>query len=111
MAAPGTRIRVDVSRWNVVYPIYLEKTKKISEGRKVPLRVAAENVSVVDLVDAAKMLGLPHGLEVRSGIQYRCVVSYIRTHVRHAENQKWAQFFGASTFVAKYPPLCHVPGT
>lgn len=61
----ATGQRVDASRWNVVYPIYLEKNKKISEGRKVPLRIAPANVGVMDLVDAAKLLKLPHGLEVR----------------------------------------------
>lgn len=55
----------DVSRWAVVYPIYLNAKKKISEGRRLPKAKAVDAPTLQELLNAGKALGLELIPEVR----------------------------------------------
>jgi signal recognition particle subunit SRP19 len=46
-----------------IYPVYFDKTRSRSEGRKVGSELAVENPLARDIVDAVQMLGLKAGLE------------------------------------------------
>ena len=58
-------LTLDKGRWNIVYPIYLNNKKKISEGRQVPIARAIDRPNVYDIVDVCVALKLPHEVEVR----------------------------------------------
>lgn len=57
----------DKQRWKVIYPIYLNVKKKISEGRKLPKQYCVERPSVYDIADMCVFLKLPYVIEVRTG--------------------------------------------
>ena len=46
-----------------LYPIYFDKTRSRTEGRKVGSELAVENPLARDIMDAVQMLGLQAGLE------------------------------------------------
>jgi signal recognition particle subunit SRP19 len=46
-----------------LYPVYFDKTRSRTEGRKVGAELAVENPLARDIVDAVQMLGLKAGLE------------------------------------------------
>lgn len=46
-----------------LYPIYFDKTRSRTDGRKVGSELAVENPLARDIVDAVQMLGLQAGLE------------------------------------------------
>lgn len=46
-----------------LYPIYFDKTRSRTEGRKVGAELAVENPLAQDIADAVQMLGLKVGLE------------------------------------------------
>lgn len=52
-------------RWTVVYPAYINKKLKESEGRKIGLNDAVENPTVQEIADICSYLKLPHVIEVR----------------------------------------------
>ena len=58
----------DKQRWKVIYPIYINKDKKVSEGRKLPKQHCIEKPSVYDIADMCTFLKLPFVIEVRKTI-------------------------------------------
>lgn len=46
-------------RWTMVYPVYVNSLKSVSDGRKVPKSLAVPSPAAVYLAEAAKALGLP----------------------------------------------------
>lgn len=53
----------DKQRWKVIYPIYINAAKKVSEGRKLPKDQCIEKPSVYDIADMATFLKLPFVIE------------------------------------------------
>lgn len=53
----------DKQRWKVIYPIYINRAKKVSEGRKLPLELCVERPSVYDIADMCTFLKLPFVIE------------------------------------------------
>ncbi len=53
----------DKSRWQTIYPIYLNRAKKQSEGRRVPLSKSVDRPSVIDLGEICLQLRLPYLIE------------------------------------------------
>eukprot|EP00452_MALV-II_sp_L67-6_P000180 gene180-176_t len=51
------------SKWQVLYPNYLDKKKKIPEGRRVGLEVAVENPRVTEMAEVCKQLNIPAKVE------------------------------------------------
>jgi len=49
----------------ILHSIYFDATKKLSEGRKVPLSQACDHPILRDLIDAVQALGLPFEPEAR----------------------------------------------
>jgi signal recognition particle subunit SRP19 len=58
-------VGVDVSKWAVVYPVYLNNKKKVSEGRRLPKSKAVDNPTLQEIVNVGKALGLELVPEVR----------------------------------------------
>jgi hypothetical protein len=54
----------DKQRWKVIYPIYINSAKKVSEGRKLPKASCVERPSVYDIADMCTFLKLPYVIEV-----------------------------------------------
>lgn len=55
----------DKARWKTIYPIYINSAKKVSEGRKLPVKDCIEKPSVYDIADMCVFLKLPYIIEVR----------------------------------------------
>ncbi|VWU52325.1 signal recognition particle subunit SRP19 [Hepatocystis sp. ex Piliocolobus tephrosceles] len=53
----------DTSRWKIIYPNYLNKNKKVKEGRKVNLRYCVNDPSVEEIALACKELNIPYSVE------------------------------------------------
>eukprot|EP00475_Leptophrys_vorax_P000355 TRINITY_DN10201_c0_g1_i1.p2 TRINITY_DN10201_c0_g1~~TRINITY_DN10201_c0_g1_i1.p2 ORF type:complete len:155 (+),score=23.57 TRINITY_DN10201_c0_g1_i1:450-914(+) len=49
----------DHSRWQVLYPIYVNSKKTIAEGRRIAAAKAAENPSIQEMVDSCTFLKIP----------------------------------------------------
>ncbi|CAB3410646.1 unnamed protein product [Caenorhabditis bovis] len=50
-------------RWVVIYPAYLDKNKKPKEGRRIPLSLAVENPTSVEIHDVLAATGMNPLLE------------------------------------------------
>lgn len=48
---------VDISRWVIIYPSYLDKKKTVAEGRRVPQNIAVDNPSLTEIYNCVKKLG------------------------------------------------------
>lgn len=64
LAARGIQ-HSDKARWKTIYPIYINSQKKVSEGRKLPVKLCVEKPSVYDIADMCVFLKLPYIIEVR----------------------------------------------
>lgn len=49
----------DFKDWQLLYPVYFDKNKTVSEGRRVPLELAVENPLGQTIAEACKYLTLP----------------------------------------------------
>jgi hypothetical protein len=66
-AAPVTPAsqKPDCSRWNCIYPAYIDKKKSSKQGRRVIASLAAENPQAYEIADCCVHFKLPTVLEVR----------------------------------------------
>eukprot|EP00732_Lithocolla_globosa_P004246 Lithocolla_globosa_v1_NODE_3807_length_1574_cov_63.998683.p2 type:complete len:164 gc:universal NODE_3807_length_1574_cov_63.998683:767-276(-) len=55
----------EVSRWCVLYPCYIDGSKTIAEGRKVPQEGAPTNPALPDMTNVATGLGFKVQMEVK----------------------------------------------
>eukprot|EP00244_Chara_vulgaris_P003254 TRINITY_DN1586_c0_g2_i2.p1 TRINITY_DN1586_c0_g2~~TRINITY_DN1586_c0_g2_i2.p1 ORF type:complete len:162 (+),score=37.50 TRINITY_DN1586_c0_g2_i2:24-509(+) len=53
----------DHSKWNVIYPIYINSKKTLAEGRKISKSKAVENPTVNEIYDCCLFLKLPCHVE------------------------------------------------
>jgi signal recognition particle subunit SRP19 len=53
----------DKQRWKIIYPIYINAKKKVSEGRKLPVAQCVDRPSVYDIADMCTFLKLPFVIE------------------------------------------------
>lgn len=56
---------MDMSRWVVIYPVYINSKKTLAEGRRISTSKACENPTVVEIGDCCQYLKLPCAIEVR----------------------------------------------
>ena len=49
--------------WQIIYPVYLNKTKTFSEGRRLPRDQCVENPSVFEMAECCKFLQIPFSVE------------------------------------------------
>lgn len=57
-------LKSDTSRWVVIYPIYINSKKTLSEGRRISALKACENPNVVEIGDCCQYLRLPCAIEL-----------------------------------------------
>jgi signal recognition particle subunit SRP19 len=50
----------------IIWPVYIDSSKSISEGRKIPLKYAVKNPTLDEIVEAAKILNLNPIIERKS---------------------------------------------
>ncbi|EER19543.1 Signal recognition particle 19 kDa protein, putative [Perkinsus marinus ATCC 50983] len=55
--------QVDISRWNILYPNYLNAVKTVPEGRRIAKAKCVENPTVVEMGEACRELHIPCVLE------------------------------------------------
>jgi signal recognition particle subunit SRP19 len=60
----GDYVREDPSRWVVIYPHYLDSTRKRAEGRKIAKEEAAEKPDSGEVFEVVRQLGLRTQLEL-----------------------------------------------
>lgn len=63
-ATMDTSAPLDVSRWTVFYPIYINNKKTAAEGRRISILSACENPTCVEIGDCCQYLRLPCALEL-----------------------------------------------
>lgn len=56
--------QLNIKRWIVFYPIYINSKKTIAEGRRINVSKACENPTCVEIGDCCKHLKLPCAIEV-----------------------------------------------
>jgi signal recognition particle subunit SEC65 len=54
----------DASRWVVIFPHYLDSTRKRREGRKISAGIAVERPNATEIFDSVRVLGLRTQLEL-----------------------------------------------
>mmetsp|Transcript_39923 Transcript_39923/g.69136 ORF Transcript_39923/g.69136 Transcript_39923/m.69136 type:complete len:167 (-) Transcript_39923:76-576(-) len=55
---------IDTSKWNVLYPNYLNSKKTVPEGRRIPLPQAVEHPHAAEMAEICEFLKIPHVLEM-----------------------------------------------
>jgi signal recognition particle subunit SEC65 len=72
-------VGVDVSRWIVVYPNYVDSTRKQVEGRRIAKEKAVERPNAGEIFECVRRLGLRTLLEMDKAY---CRDSWVRGRVR-----------------------------
>eukprot|EP00416_Gambierdiscus_australes_P034844 CAMPEP_0171101156 /NCGR_PEP_ID=MMETSP0766_2-20121228/54145_1 /TAXON_ID=439317 /ORGANISM="Gambierdiscus australes, Strain CAWD 149" /LENGTH=191 /DNA_ID=CAMNT_0011561127 /DNA_START=39 /DNA_END=615 /DNA_ORIENTATION=+ len=60
----GEPAELDVSKWNIIYPNYLNSKKTLPEGRRVPISKAVEHPHAAEMAEICEFLKIPHVLEM-----------------------------------------------
>ncbi|XP_058079244.1 signal recognition particle 19 kDa protein-like [Magnolia sinica] len=55
---------LNIKKWMVFYPIYINSKKTIAEGRRISASNACENPTCMEIADCCKYLKLPFAIEV-----------------------------------------------
>uniref|UniRef100_A0A7S1TJ48 Signal recognition particle 19 kDa protein n=1 Tax=Compsopogon caeruleus TaxID=31354 RepID=A0A7S1TJ48_9RHOD len=62
-AQPVTKDEVDFSRWICIYPSFLDQSRSIQEGRRIPKSSAVDKPNCIEVFEAVKVLRLRTVLE------------------------------------------------
>merc|ERR1711972_1145774 len=54
----------DTSRWNIIYPNYINSFRTVPEGRRIGKAKAIENPQAVEMAEICQFLKIPHKLEM-----------------------------------------------
>mmetsp|Transcript_32939 Transcript_32939/g.49866 ORF Transcript_32939/g.49866 Transcript_32939/m.49866 type:complete len:173 (+) Transcript_32939:53-571(+) len=57
-------VDIDTSRWNALYPNYIDSKKKVFEGRRIGLEKAVEQPHAAEMAEICQYLKIPHLLEM-----------------------------------------------
>merc|ERR1719262_1655995 len=55
---------MDTSRWNVIYPNYLNSKKTVPEGRRIAISKGVEHPHPAEMAEICEYLKIPHVLEM-----------------------------------------------
>ncbi|CAN8321194.1 unnamed protein product [Cochlearia groenlandica] len=55
---------LNVKKWVVMYPVYMNSKKTVAEGRRISLSKACENPNCIEISDCCKHLKLPSAVEI-----------------------------------------------
>jgi len=58
-----TTLSAHMKQWFCLYPVYINRNKSDTDGRKIPKQFAVENPTAIYIAEAASSLGLPAALE------------------------------------------------
>ncbi|EFJ06969.1 hypothetical protein SELMODRAFT_160456 [Selaginella moellendorffii] len=53
----------DISRWVIVYPVYINSKKTLAEGRRIAANLACENPTLGEIVESCHLLKLSTAAE------------------------------------------------
>lgn len=56
--------QLNIKRWIVFYPVYINSKKTLAEGRRISASKACENPTCVEIGDCCKHFKLPYAIEV-----------------------------------------------
>lgn len=79
--------KTEYKSWHCLYPIYFERSKKLSEGRKVALKYCIERVQLNEILLACKALRLDCFAEPQKMHPKSCFI-YGRVKVQFKEDEK-----------------------
>ncbi|KAL9658364.1 hypothetical protein ABK040_015684 [Willaertia magna] len=54
---------VDIKKYQIIYPVYIDKTKTIGDGRRIPKSKCIENPTAAEIADICAFLKIPYVLE------------------------------------------------
>ncbi|ESQ30759.1 hypothetical protein EUTSA_v10011800mg [Eutrema salsugineum] len=55
---------LNIKKWVVMYPVYINSKKTVAEGRRISLSKACENPNCIEISDCCKHLKLPSAVEI-----------------------------------------------
>ncbi|XP_013607924.1 PREDICTED: uncharacterized protein LOC106314627 [Brassica oleracea var. oleracea] len=59
---------LNIKKWVVMYPVYINSKKSVAEGRRISLSKACENPNCIEITDCCKHLKLPSAVEVKKKV-------------------------------------------
>ncbi|CAL9057492.1 unnamed protein product [Musa banksii] len=54
----------NIKKWNVIYPVYINSKKTVTEGRRVCATKACENPTCIEIGDCCSYLKIPFAIEL-----------------------------------------------
>mmetsp|Transcript_47306 Transcript_47306/g.134965 ORF Transcript_47306/g.134965 Transcript_47306/m.134965 type:complete len:152 (-) Transcript_47306:185-640(-) len=55
---------LDISKWNIIYPNYVNSKKTVPEGRRIAVNKAVEHPHPAEMAEICEYLKIPHVLEM-----------------------------------------------
>ena len=55
---------LNIKKWNIIYPVYINSKKTIAEGRRIAAERACENPTCIEINDCCSHLKIPCAVEV-----------------------------------------------
>merc|ERR1719188_893209 len=64
MAGSSDADDIDTSKWNIIYPNYVNSKKTVQEGRRIGVEKAVEHPHAAEMAEICEYLKIPHVLEM-----------------------------------------------
>mmetsp|Transcript_26421 Transcript_26421/g.53565 ORF Transcript_26421/g.53565 Transcript_26421/m.53565 type:complete len:168 (-) Transcript_26421:143-646(-) len=60
----GESSEIDTSKWNILYPNYINSKKTVPEGRRIAVAKGCEHPHAAEMAEICEFLKIPHVLEM-----------------------------------------------
>mmetsp|Transcript_5363 Transcript_5363/g.5877 ORF Transcript_5363/g.5877 Transcript_5363/m.5877 type:complete len:101 (+) Transcript_5363:129-431(+) len=60
----GESSEIDTSKWNMLYPNYINNKKTVPEGRRIAVSKGVEHPHAAEMAEICEYLKIPHVLEM-----------------------------------------------
>ncbi|WOL06984.1 signal recognition particle 19 kDa protein-like [Canna indica] len=55
---------LNIKKWNIIYPVYINSKKTVAEGRRISTAKACENPTCIEIGDCCNYLKIPFAIEL-----------------------------------------------
>eukprot|EP01070_Trichotokara_eunicae_P002506 Trichotokara_eunicae@DN2697_c0_g1_i1.p1 len=84
---PGVDTETDYSRWEIIYPSYLDAKKKLSEGRRICQKKAVDAPTVAELGEICAFLKVPFIIEDKTYPRDILVRGRLRVELKESKKE------------------------
>ncbi|KAH0872166.1 hypothetical protein HID58_069528 [Brassica napus] len=91
---------LNIKKWVVMYPVYINSKKTVAEGRMISLSKACENPNCIEISDCCKHLKLPSAVEIDKAYPRDFMqVGRVRVQLKREDGSCFLSFFNLICYI------------